>query len=62
MFPVLMIDDEVDLRLPARNLHHAVQGEVIQIPLLPEILIDLSLDKVLVTKKKPRVYLDNSPW
>ena len=51
MLPVLVVDDEVDLRLPARDLHHAVQGEVIQVPLLPEVLVDFSLGdekKILV--------------
>ena len=43
MLPVLVVDDEVDLRLPARNLHHTVQGEVVQVPLLPKVLVDLSL-------------------
>ena len=33
----------VDLWLPAGDLHHAVQVEVLQVPLLPVVLIDLSL-------------------
>ena len=50
-----MVDDEVDLRLPARDLHHAVQAEVLQVPLLPKVLVDLSLGdeieiKVTITK------------
>ena len=27
-----MVDDEVNLGLPTLHLHHAVQGEVIQVP------------------------------
>ena len=36
----------VDLWLPAGDLHHAVQVEVLQVPLLPVVLIDLSLSDV----------------
>ena len=43
MLPVLVVNDEVDLGLPARDLHHAVQAEVLQVPLLPEVLVNLSL-------------------
>ena len=43
MFPVLVIYHEVNLWLPARDLHHAVQSEVVQVLLLPKVLVDLTL-------------------